>query len=65
MRRPLPDRYLTPLDLADLLGVPVETVYQRRRKDTGPRGFRVGQHLRYDPEDVRAWVATLMEKEAA
>ncbi|MEU0143751.1 helix-turn-helix domain-containing protein [Streptomyces albidoflavus] len=65
MGRPLPDRYLTPLDLADLLGVPVETVYQWRRKDTGPRGFRVGRHLRYDPEDVRAWVATLMDKEAA
>ncbi|GGP58441.1 MULTISPECIES: helix-turn-helix transcriptional regulator [Streptomyces] len=65
MRRPLPDRYLTPLDLADLLGVPVETVYQWRRKDTGPRGFRVGRHLRYDPEDVRTWVATLMDKEAA
>ncbi|MFE3430010.1 helix-turn-helix transcriptional regulator [Streptomyces sp. NPDC059171] len=65
MRRPLPDRYLTPLDLSDLLGVPVETVYQWRRKDTGPRGFRVGRHLRYDPEDVRAWVATLMDKEAA
>ncbi len=27
----------------------VETVYQRRRKRTGPRGFRVGRHLRYDP----------------
>ncbi|MFE0118929.1 helix-turn-helix transcriptional regulator [[Kitasatospora] papulosa] len=65
MRRPLPDRYLTPVDLADLLGVPVETVYQWRRKDTGPRGFRVGRHLRYDPEDVRTWVAALMDKEAA
>ncbi|ROV66519.1 DNA-binding protein [Streptomyces globisporus] len=65
MKRPLPDRYLTPIDLADLLGVPIETVYQWRRKDTGPRGFRVGRHLRYDPEDVRAWVATLMDKEAA
>lgn len=65
MRRPLPDRYLTPVDLADLVGVPVETVYQWRRKDTGPRGFRVGRHLRYDPEDVRVWVAALMDKEAA
>ncbi|WP_327392960.1 MULTISPECIES: helix-turn-helix domain-containing protein [unclassified Streptomyces] len=60
-RRLLPERYLTPLDLADLLGVPVETVYQWRRKHTGPRGFRVGRHLRYDPEDVRAWVAAQME----
>ncbi|TGZ10600.1 helix-turn-helix transcriptional regulator [Streptomyces rhizosphaericola] len=64
MKRPLPERYLTPVDLADLLGVPIETVYQWRRKDTGPRGFRVGRHLRYDPEDVRAWVASLLEEAA-
>lgn len=64
MKRPLPDRYLTPIDLADLLGVPIETIYQWRRKDAGPRGFRVGRHLRYDPEDVRAWVASLMEEAA-
>jgi excisionase family DNA binding protein len=61
MARELPDRYLTPVDLADLLGVPVETVYQWRRKHTGPRGFRVGRHLRYDPADVRVWVSSLME----
>lgn len=65
MKRPLPERYLTPVDLADLLGVPVEKVYQWRRKDTGPRGFRVGRHLRFDPEDVRVWVVSLMDKEAA
>ncbi|MGW9612819.1 helix-turn-helix transcriptional regulator [Streptomyces diastaticus] len=64
MKRPLPDRYLTPVDLTDLLGVPVETIYQWRRKDTGPRGFRVGRHLRYDPEDVRAWVSSLLEEAA-
>ncbi|MGW3148024.1 MULTISPECIES: helix-turn-helix transcriptional regulator [Streptomyces] len=61
MRRSLPSRYLTPIDLADLLGVPVETVYQWRRKHTGPRGFRVGRHVRFDPEDVRSWVESLME----
>ncbi|WP_189037059.1 helix-turn-helix transcriptional regulator [Streptomyces daqingensis] len=63
MRR-LPERYLTPVDLAELLGIPVETVYQWRRKHTGPRGFRVGRHLRFDPEDVRAWVASRMEEAA-
>jgi excisionase family DNA binding protein len=65
MARSLPPRYLTPVDLADLLGVPLETVYQWRRKRTGPRGFRVGKHLRYDPEDVRAWVSSLMGEVAA
>ncbi|MGY5127155.1 helix-turn-helix transcriptional regulator [Streptomyces nigrescens] len=64
MKRPLPERYLTPVDLADLLGIPVETVYQWRRKHSGPRGFRVGRHLRYDPEDVRTWVAGRMEEAA-
>ncbi|MGW3241856.1 helix-turn-helix domain-containing protein [Streptomyces sp. NPDC001070] len=64
MKRPLPERYLTPVDLADLLGVPVETVYQWRRKHTGPRGFRVGRHLRFDPEDVRVWVESQMERAA-
>ncbi|WP_425833591.1 helix-turn-helix transcriptional regulator [Streptomyces fractus] len=61
MQHVLPDRYLTPVDVADLLGVPLETIYQWRRKHTGPRGFRVGRHLRFDPEDVRAWVVSQME----
>ncbi|MGW3664062.1 helix-turn-helix domain-containing protein [Streptomyces sp. NPDC005141] len=59
--RSLPARCLTPLDVAELLGVPIETVYQWRRKRTGPRGFRVGRHLRYDPDDVRVWVESLMQ----
>ncbi|TLQ45149.1 helix-turn-helix transcriptional regulator [Streptomyces marianii] len=55
--RPLPSRYLTPEDLVEMFELPsVETVYQWRRKRTGPRGFRVGRHLRFDPADVRAWV---------
>jgi predicted DNA-binding transcriptional regulator AlpA len=62
MSLPLPDQYLTPEDLVIMLRLPsVDTVYQWRRKGTGPRGFRVGRHLRFDPEDVRAWVESLME----
>ncbi|MEU2438513.1 helix-turn-helix domain-containing protein [Streptomyces rubradiris] len=58
----LPDQYLTPEDLVVLFRLPsVETVYQWRRKDTGPKGFRVGRHLRFDPDDVRAWVESLRE----
>ncbi|WP_406317192.1 helix-turn-helix transcriptional regulator [Streptomyces sp. NBC_00118] len=64
MTRPLPERYLTPVDLADILSVPVETVYQWRRKHTGPRGFRVGRHVRFDPEDVRVWVESQMAEAA-
>ncbi|MEU9346380.1 helix-turn-helix domain-containing protein [Streptomyces sp. NPDC048278] len=58
LRGGLPDRYLTPDDIADIFGVPLETVYQWRRKRTGPPGFRIGKHLRYDPADVRAYVTS-------
>ncbi|MFF0302310.1 helix-turn-helix domain-containing protein [Streptomyces sp. NPDC004562] len=66
MKRSLPVQYLTPEDLVVMLRLPsVETVYQWRRKGAGPRGFRVGRHLRFHPDDVSAWVESLMVKGAA
>jgi predicted DNA-binding transcriptional regulator AlpA len=56
LRSGLPDRHLAPDDIAAMFDVPLETVYQWRKKRTGPRGFRIGKHLRYDPADVRAYV---------
>ncbi|WP_200303494.1 helix-turn-helix transcriptional regulator [Streptomyces adelaidensis] len=56
LRGGLPDRYLTPDDIAEIFEVPVETVYQWRKKRTGPPGFRIGKYVRYDPADVRAYV---------
>ncbi|MEU6677690.1 helix-turn-helix domain-containing protein [Streptomyces sp. NPDC046925] len=56
LRGGLPDRYLTPDDIAEIFEVPKETVYQWRKKRIGPPGFRVGKHIRYDPADVRAYV---------
>lgn len=56
LRAGLPDRYLTPTDVAELLSVPLETVYAWRRKRTGPPGFRIGKHVRYDPAIVHAWI---------
>ncbi|MEV8560913.1 helix-turn-helix domain-containing protein [Streptomyces sp. NPDC051917] len=64
--RTLPTRFLTPDDLVEMFELPsVETVYQWRRKRTGPRGFRVGRHLRFDPDDVRAWVESQIKGAAA
>ncbi|MEU9785741.1 helix-turn-helix domain-containing protein [Streptomyces phaeochromogenes] len=65
LRAGLPDRYLTPDDIAELFSVPLETVYQWRRKRTGPPGFRVGKHLRYDPADVRRWTTDRMTADTA
>ncbi|WP_039939212.1 helix-turn-helix domain-containing protein, partial [Streptomyces himastatinicus] len=55
LRAGLPDRYLTPDDIAELFEVPKETVYQWRKKRIGPPGFRVGKHIRYDPAAVQRW----------
>lgn len=65
LRDGLPDHYLTPDDIAELFKVPKETVYQWRKKRTGPPGFRVGKHVRYDPAAVRAWQDQQMNREAA
>ncbi|MBK3547631.1 AlpA family transcriptional regulator [Streptomyces sp. MBT60] len=61
LRSGLPDRYLAPTDIAALLVVPLETVYAWRKKHTGPPGFRIGKHLRYDPGAVHDWITTLTE----
>ena len=50
------DRMWTPQDVSAYLGVPVATLYQWRRTGYGPRARRVGKHLRWRPDVVRAWV---------
>jgi excisionase family DNA binding protein len=58
------DRLWTVQDVAEYLGIPVQTIYQWRTKGYGPRGRRMGKHVRFVPEDVRAWVASLSEDAA-
>ncbi|WP_405680751.1 helix-turn-helix transcriptional regulator [Streptomyces sp. NBC_01238] len=66
LRAGLPDRYLTPEDLAAMFSLPsVETVYAWRKKRIGPPAIRIGKHLRYDPAAVREWVDNLSTDEAA
>ncbi|MER7893573.1 helix-turn-helix domain-containing protein [Micromonospora sp. NPDC094482] len=44
-------------DVSAYLGVPVQTLYTWRKRRIGPPAGRVGRHLRYDPDTVRAWFA--------
>jgi excisionase family DNA binding protein len=44
-------------DVAEYLDVPVQTIYQWRKRKYGPPAAKIGKHLRYDPADVRAWFA--------
>jgi DNA-binding transcriptional MerR regulator len=41
--------------VAQYLGVPVQTLYAWRKRGYGPPAGRIGRHLRYDPDEVRAW----------
>jgi len=47
---------LSPDDLAEYLAVPVKTVYNWRTEKKGPRGVKVGRHLRFRRADVEAWL---------
>lgn len=48
--------WLSPEDLADEIHVPVGTVYQWRYKGTGPKGFKIGRHVRFRRADVDRWI---------
>jgi len=50
------EKLLSAEEVAEFLGIPVNTLYQWRHKGTGPNAFRVGRFLRYDPVDVREWL---------
>lgn len=50
------EKLLSPQEVADIVGVPVKTVYQWNSKRTGPRVIRIGVHCRYRPKDLEAWI---------
>lgn len=50
------DRLLSTKEVADYLGVPLATLYAWRSKGEGPRGYRVGKHVRFSRESVEAWL---------
>jgi hypothetical protein len=47
----------TPQDVSEFLRVPIDTLYRWRYLGVGPNAYRVGKHLRYLPDEVRAWLA--------
>lgn len=59
VRSPLPvlaERLWSVEDASTWLGIPMGTLYQWRSRRLGPRAYRVGRHVRYDPADIRAWL---------
>lgn len=57
----LDERLMSLPDLSEFLGVPLNTLYRWRYRGEGPKGYRVGRHVRYRRADVEAWLATCAE----
>ena len=43
-------------DIAEELGVPLRTLYAQRSRGVGPRGYRLGKHVRVKRRDLDAWL---------
>jgi excisionase family DNA binding protein len=50
------EHLLTPEEVAKAVGLPVKTLYAWRAKGYGPPSARIGRHVRYRAEDVRAFI---------
>ena len=53
------ERLLTPEQLAQLLQVPKATLYKWRSENRGPKGIKIGKHVRYPFEGVHRWLADM------
>jgi predicted DNA-binding transcriptional regulator AlpA len=52
------EKLLSPAEVAEeWLGIPLPTLYRWRYEGTGPVGIKCGRHVRYDPAEVRRWLA--------
>ena len=51
------ERLMSVQELAAYLDIPVKTIYAWRYHGEGPRGFRIGRHVRFRWHDVEAWLA--------
>lgn len=57
-----PRQLLTTDQLSAWLQIPKQTVYRWRSRGEGPRGYRVGKHVRYDLADVEQWLASQKDR---
>lgn len=48
--------FLDVQEVADMLCLPVNTVYDYAKRGIGPPSFKIGRHRRWDRDQVHAWV---------
>ena len=57
--------FISPEELAELLHVPLGSVYRWRSSGGGPRAAKVGRHVRYRMADIQAWLEERTEPSPA
>lgn len=50
--------YVGAAEVARILSLPVNTVYDYAARGIGPASFKIGRHRRWDRRDVFAWIET-------
>ena len=50
------DRLLDVGEVAAYLNLPTQTLYAWRVSSRGPRGIKIGRHLRFRRSDVESWL---------
>lgn len=51
------ERLWSVAEVSRFLGIPVATLRAWRCQGRGPASVKLGRHVRYDPDNVRDWVA--------
>lgn len=60
---PAADSVITLQELAQQLGVTVQTLYDLRSQGREPNGFRIGRQLRFRTAEVEAWLLRLEDQD--
>lgn len=52
------ERLMTLAEVAEMLSIPLDTLYAWRYRGLGPPGYRVGRYVRYRRTSVESWLET-------
>jgi excisionase family DNA binding protein len=50
------DKLMSAAEVAEYLGISINTLYQHRYRGEGPPGYRVGGRIKYRRTDVETWL---------
>lgn len=57
----LEEQLLTVRDVSELLNISTSSIYHWRLTGDGPPAIKIGSRLRFDPQQLRAWIASRSE----